>query len=70
MKMIKATDCFIKEVRINNRRGKVISVSPGRVLVDYNHQWAGKDVFFEFMSSLIISEDISLNPRSSFLMDT
>ena len=37
-----------QEVRINNRRGKVISVSPGRVLVDYNHQWAGKDVFYKY----------------------
>ncbi len=37
-----------QEIRINNKRGKVISVSPGRVLVDYNHPWAGKDVFYKY----------------------
>ena len=37
-----------QEVRINNRKGKVISVSPGRVLVDYNHPWAGRDLFYKY----------------------
>jgi peptidylprolyl isomerase len=37
-----------QEVRINNRRGKVLSVSPGRVVVDYNHPWASKDVFYKY----------------------
>ncbi len=37
-----------QEVRINNRRGKVLSVSPGRVVVDYNHPWAGKDVYYKY----------------------
>jgi peptidylprolyl isomerase len=36
------------EVRIGNRRGRVLSVSPGRVVVDFNHPWAGKDVFYKY----------------------
>jgi peptidylprolyl isomerase len=36
------------EVRINNKRGRILSVSPGRVVVDYNHPWAGKDVFYKY----------------------
>ena len=30
-----------KEVNINNKSGKIISVTPGRVLIDYNHELAG-----------------------------
>jgi FKBP-type peptidyl-prolyl cis-trans isomerase 2 len=37
-----------QEVSIGGRRGKVISVTPGRVLVDYNHQWAGKPVLYKY----------------------
>lgn len=37
-----------QEVKLGNRRGRVISVSPGRVVVDYNHQFAGKDVFYKY----------------------
>ncbi len=37
-----------QDVRINNKRGRVLSVSPGRVVVDYNHPWAGKDVYYKF----------------------
>ncbi len=37
-----------EEVRINNKRGRILSVSPGRVVVDYNHPWAGKDVFYKY----------------------
>ncbi|RLF29340.1 MAG: peptidylprolyl isomerase [Thermoplasmata archaeon] len=31
-----------KEVVIDGKRGKILSVTPGRVLVDYNHPLAGK----------------------------
>ena len=37
-----------QEITLGNRRGKVISVTPGRVLVDYNHQWAGKPVLYKY----------------------
>ena len=37
-----------EEVRINDKRGRILSVSPGRVVVDYNHPWAGKDVFYKY----------------------
>ena len=37
-----------QEVSIGGRKGKVISVTPGRVLVDYNHQWAGKSVLYKY----------------------
>ncbi len=36
------------EVRIGNRKGRILSVSPGRVVVDFNHPWAGKDVFYKY----------------------
>ena len=39
------------EVRIGNRKGKILSVSPGRVVVDFNHPWAGKDVFYKYTIS-------------------
>lgn len=37
-----------EEVRISNKRGRILSVSPGRVVVDYNHPWAGKDVYYKY----------------------
>lgn len=37
-----------QDIRINNKRGRVLSVSPGRVVVDYNHPWSGKDVFYKY----------------------
>lgn len=37
-----------QEVSLNGRRGKVVSITPGRIIVDYNHQWAGKDVFYKY----------------------
>ncbi|GGM73144.1 peptidyl-prolyl cis-trans isomerase [Thermogymnomonas acidicola] len=46
-----------KEVTINNRRGRIISVTPGRVLVDYNHQWAGKPVFYKYTVKGVITDD-------------
>ena len=37
-----------QEVSLNGRRGKVVSITPGRIIVDYNHQWAGKDVYYKY----------------------
>ncbi|WP_156769163.1 FKBP-type peptidyl-prolyl cis-trans isomerase [Thermoplasma volcanium] len=36
------------EVEINRKIGRIISVTPGRVLVDYNHKWAGKKVYYKY----------------------
>jgi peptidylprolyl isomerase len=37
-----------KEVVVNRRRGKVISVTPGRIVVDYNNRYAGKTIFYKY----------------------
>ena len=37
-----------QEISLNNRRGKVLSVTPGRVLVDYNHPLAGKTIYYKY----------------------
>ena len=37
-----------KEVNINNKVGRIISVTPGRVLIDYNHELAGKDLYYKY----------------------
>ncbi len=37
-----------KEVNINNKIGKIISITPGRVLIDYNHELAGKDIYYKY----------------------
>ncbi len=37
-----------KEVIVNSRKGKVISVTPGRVVVDYNNRYAGKTIFYKY----------------------
>lgn len=37
-----------KEVMLNRRRGKIISVTPGRVLVDYNNRYAGKTIYYKY----------------------
>ncbi len=55
-----------QEVRINNRRGKVLSVSPGRVVVDYNHPWSGKDVFYKYK---ILSKIDSVPEKIKALID-
>ncbi len=47
-----------QEVRINNKRGRVLSVSPGRVVVDYNHPWAGKDVAYKYNIVEVIQEKV------------
>ena len=46
-----------QEVLINHRRGKVLSVTPGRVLVDYNHAYAGKTVYYKYTILEKISDD-------------
>ena len=45
-----------KEVNINNKVGKIISVTPGRVLIDYNHELAGKDLYYKYQVSRVIDD--------------
>ncbi len=37
-----------KEITLNQRNGRIISVTPGRIMVDYNHRYAGKAVHFKY----------------------
>ncbi len=46
-----------KEVNINNKVGKIISVTPGRVLIDYNHELAGKDLYYKYEIKQLITDD-------------
>ncbi|HLH85515.1 MAG TPA: peptidylprolyl isomerase [Thermoplasmataceae archaeon] len=46
-----------QEVSIGGKRGRVISVSPGRVVVDYNHQWAGKAVLYKYKVVGVVSTE-------------
>ncbi len=46
-----------KEVNINNKIGRILSVTPGRVLIDYNHELAGKDLFYKYNIDKVISEE-------------
>ncbi len=55
-----------QEVRINNRRGRVLSVSPGRVVVDYNHPWSGKDVYYKYK---IVEKIDSVQDKIKALID-
>lgn len=43
-------------VNINNQRGKVQSVSGGRVRVDFNHPLAGKNLFYDIKVAKVIEE--------------
>jgi peptidylprolyl isomerase len=45
-----------KEVNINNKVGKIISVTPGRVLIDYNHELAGKDLYYQYQINKVIDD--------------
>ncbi|WMT51751.1 MAG: peptidylprolyl isomerase [Ferroplasma sp.] len=45
-----------KEVNINNKVGKIISVTPGRVLIDYNHELAGKDLYYKYQVVKVIDD--------------
>ncbi len=37
-----------KEVVINNKRGRIVTVTPGRVVIDFNHPLAGKTLKYRF----------------------
>ncbi|MGC8585503.1 MAG: FKBP-type peptidyl-prolyl cis-trans isomerase [Thermoplasmata archaeon] len=43
-----------KYITLNGNKGKVISVSPGRILVDYNHPLAGKKVHYRYTVNEIV----------------
>ncbi|MDP8011646.1 MAG: FKBP-type peptidyl-prolyl cis-trans isomerase [Thermoplasmata archaeon] len=43
-----------KFVLINGMRGKVVSISPGRILVDYNNPLAGKKLHYKFVVKEIV----------------
>lgn len=45
-----------QEVSVNNRRGRVLSVTPGRVLVDYNHPLAGKTIYYKYKVDKTITD--------------
>ena len=37
-----------KEVMINNKKGRIVTVTPGRVVIDFNHPLAGKTLKYRF----------------------
>ncbi len=37
-----------KEIYLGGRQGRIISVTPGRVMVDYNNRFAGKTVYYKY----------------------
>ncbi len=43
-------------IEMNNMRGKVQSVSGGRIRVDFNHELAGKEVEYEVKVEKVVSE--------------
>lgn len=47
-----------KEVYIRGKLGKIVSVSPGRVVVDYNHPLAGKTIKYKIYVRKIV-EDVN-----------
>lgn len=47
-----------EEVNLHNKTGRVMSVTPGRVLVDYNHQWAGKPVYYKYTIKELLENDL------------
>ncbi len=46
-----------KEVNIGNKIGRIISVTPGRVLIDYNHELAGKDLYYKYEIKKVITDE-------------
>jgi FKBP-type peptidyl-prolyl cis-trans isomerase 2 len=57
-----------KEVNINNKVGRIISVTPGRVLIDYNHELAGKDLYYTYQINKVI-EDVNGKVKAIIDMD-
>lgn len=45
-----------KFVTLNKKTGKVIRVTPGRVVVDYNNPFAGKTLFYKYIVRAIVTE--------------
>ncbi|MFA5406521.1 MAG: hypothetical protein WC307_04150 [Candidatus Nanoarchaeia archaeon] len=45
-------------INVDGLMGKVVSVSPGRVMVDFNHPLAGKDVIYEVSIKELITDPV------------
>ena len=55
-------------LNFDGKMGKVLSVSGGRVLIDFNHPLAGKDVIYEINARKIIQEiDDKIKAFNSFI---
>ncbi len=46
-----------KEVVINNKRGRIVTVTPGRVVIDFNHPLAGKTLKYKFKIVEMVTKD-------------
>ncbi len=57
-----------KEVNINNKVGRIISVTPGRVLIDYNNELAGKDLYYKYEIKKVI-DDVAGKAKAIIDMD-
>ncbi len=47
-----------QEIMIKERRGRIVSVTPGRVMVDYNHRYAGKTVYYKYKLLDVVSDNL------------
>lgn len=45
-----------QEVIIDRKQGRIISVTPGRVMVDYNNRFAGKTIYYKYTVKEVISD--------------